>query len=69
VEERLVSVARATVQFSMSTDMYRVWDDLELSHAGMPARVRIPVLPRATFRLFYELLGGVRLGFLVVSPS
>jgi hypothetical protein len=38
------------------------------SAAGLPARVRIPVLPRATSRPLYELLGRVRSGFLVVSP-
>jgi hypothetical protein len=38
------------------------------SAAGLPARVRVPVLPSATSRLIYELLGKVRLGFLVVSP-
>jgi hypothetical protein len=32
------------------------------------ARVQIPVPPSATSRLLYELLGRVRLGFLVVSP-
>jgi hypothetical protein len=36
--------------------------------AGMPARVQIPVPPSATSRLSYELLGRVRLGFLVVCP-
>jgi hypothetical protein len=38
------------------------------SAAGPPARVQIPVPPSATSRLLYELLGRVRLGFLVVSP-
>jgi hypothetical protein len=38
------------------------------SAAGLPARVQIPVPPSATSRLLYELLGRVRLGFLVVSP-
>jgi hypothetical protein len=38
------------------------------SAAGLPARVHIPVPPSATSRLLYELLGRVRLGFLVVSP-
>jgi hypothetical protein len=36
--------------------------------AGLPARVQIPVPQSATSRLLYELLGRVRLGFLVVSP-
>jgi hypothetical protein len=35
---------------------------------GLPAWVRIPVLPSATSRRFHELLGGVHLGFLVGSP-
>jgi hypothetical protein len=39
-----------------------------ISAAGLPARVQIPVPPSATSRLLYELLGRVRLGFLVVSP-
>jgi hypothetical protein len=30
------------------------------SAAGLPDRVQIPVLPSATSRLLYELLGGVR---------
>jgi hypothetical protein len=38
------------------------------SAAGLPARVQIPVPPSATSRLLYELLGRVRLRFLVVSP-
>jgi hypothetical protein len=38
------------------------------SAAGLPAQVQIPVPPSATSRLLYELLGRVRLGFLVVSP-
>jgi hypothetical protein len=38
------------------------------STAGLPARVQIPVPPSAASRLLYELLGRVRLGFLVVSP-
>jgi hypothetical protein len=36
------------------------------SAGGLPARVQIPVPPSATSRLLYELLGRVRLGFLVV---
>jgi hypothetical protein len=43
------------------------WEDVKLSR-GLPARVQIPVPPSATSRLLYELLGRVRLGFLVVSP-
>jgi hypothetical protein len=43
------------------------WDDPRLSCAGLPARVEISVLPSATSRLFYELLGEMRFGFLVVS--
>jgi hypothetical protein len=43
-------------------------DTLSNSTAGLPARVRIPVPPSATFCLLHELLGRVRLGFLVVSP-
>jgi NhaP-type Na+/H+ or K+/H+ antiporter len=35
---------------------------------GLPARVRISVLPSASSRFVYELLGGVRLGFLVGFP-
>jgi hypothetical protein len=35
--------------------------------AGLPARVRIPVLPSATSHVLYELLARIRLGFLVVS--
>jgi hypothetical protein len=35
---------------------------------GLPARVRILAVPGVTARLFYELLGGLRLGCLVVSP-
>jgi hypothetical protein len=38
------------------------------SAAGLPERVQIPVPPSTTSRLLYELLGWVRLGFLVVSP-
>jgi hypothetical protein len=38
------------------------------SASCLPARVQIPVPPSATSRLLYELLGRVRLGFLVVSP-
>jgi hypothetical protein len=38
------------------------------SAAGLAARVRIRILPCATSRLLYKLLGRVRLGFLVVSP-
>jgi hypothetical protein len=41
---------------------------LTTSAAGLPARVQIPVSPSATSRLLYELLGRVRMGFLVVSP-
>jgi hypothetical protein len=37
------------------------------SAAGLPARVQIPVRLSATSRLLYELLGRMRLGFLVVS--
>jgi hypothetical protein len=37
------------------------------SAAGLLARVQIPVPPSATSRLLYELLGWVRLVFLVVS--
>jgi hypothetical protein len=38
------------------------------SAAGPPAWVRIPVLPSASSRLLYKLLGRLRLGLLVVSP-
>jgi hypothetical protein len=38
------------------------------SAAGLLAWVQIPVPPSATSRLLYKLLGGVRLGFLAVSP-
>jgi hypothetical protein len=45
------------------------WDDLELSLAGPPACVRSRPC-RAPPRFFsHELLGGVRLGFLVLSST
>jgi hypothetical protein len=47
--------------------IYRPGETLN-SATGLPARVQIPVPPSVTSRLFYELLGRVRLGFLVVSP-
>jgi hypothetical protein len=38
------------------------------SASGLPVRVRILVLPSATSRLLCELLGGVRLWFLMFPP-
>jgi hypothetical protein len=42
-------------------------DGIEHNLVGLPARVRIPVLPGATSRLLHELLVGVSFGFLVGS--
>jgi hypothetical protein len=42
-------------------------DQINHTLKGLPARVRTSVVPSVTSRLFYELLGKLRLGCLVVS--
>jgi hypothetical protein len=50
----------------MQEDDRWFWADRDLNPSGQALQISVP--PSATSRLLYELLGGVRLGFLVLSP-